>query len=997
MTGSGTDGAFVADDNNKTVYMTMIQLANHDQTTYNDPESGEAASTNVIAAQLIHDTNVTDKTADADAKTTTITRTVNVTEPGQTTPTTTTQSATFSQPGTQNLATGEISYGAGTVTSRTGNNVSQNSSGTAVTFGNDGISIPVVAGYTPTITMTTTAADGTQTTTTLTATLNSDGTAYTFDATDATVYSDPTITVDVTYTANAQSFNVTYYDETTGETLTTHGFTLSGVTGGSYASQLAANEWDYAAAGYVLDTDQNATDPLTGLSGTFGATNSDVTVYLKHGVTAGTQTGASTFTVNYTGAVTNPASKVQTIDYTRTMTTDNVTGAVTYGAWTVTGDTNIFTAVTTPTSPTNESVAVSYSPVGTVTITNPDGSATTTAYSNDQSDATKVTSFSVPSIAGYTATVTGATEQTDGTYLPDSATQNSTITYVANAQTNTYQLLDPDTKAVIGTVTSTGVTDGTVDPSDPKSAGDAIDGSTATYQGGVSQTDLNKTVTRTLQLDKYPTYNSDGTVSYSTKTVAQAVSFDRTATVDAVTGEVLSYSDWANADSTTTFPVYVLGVDGYIVSAMNRATLSTQTTFVIGEDGTTRKTVEIVPAETPTANEKDYTWEYVYSPKVQSFTVTYVDDTTDTTLTDHGFTLTGVTAGSYADQLASDKWDYAAAGYVLDTDKNTTDPLVALSGTFGATNNNVVVYLKHGTKQVAETGTATYTVTYTGAGSDTSSQPQTIDYTLTNTVDAVTGDVTAYGDWSVTGDTTSFTSVTTPVKTGYVADKASLTVEDATPTTETDTVTYLPVGTVTITKPDGTSTTTPYSNDQSDAAKVTSLSVPSVAGYTAKVTGATKQADGTYLPDDATANTTVTYVADPQSITVTYVDETTGQPITAKSFILTGVTDGSYANQLASDKWDFAADGYALDTAKNGSDPLTTLSGTFGATNGNVTVYLVHQTKTVTRTINITNPVTGETTTTTQVAHFTRAGTKDEVTGEVTYGAWTWPRTPRTR
>lgn len=739
----------------------------------------------------------------------------------------------------------------------------------------------------------------------------------------------------------------------------------------------------------MLDTDQNAADPLDGLSGTFGATNSDVTVYLKHGTTARTQNGTSTFTVNYTGAVTNPTSKVQTIDYTRTMTTDNVTGAVTYGAWTVTGDTNIFTAVTTPTSPTNESVAVSYSPVGTVTITNPDGSATTTAYSNDQSDATKVTSFSVPSIAGYTATVTGATEQTDGTYLPDSATQNSTITYVANAQTNTYQLLDPDTKAVIGTVTSTGVTDGTVDPSDPKSAGDAIDGSTDTYQGGVSQTDLNKTVTRTLQLDKYPTYNSDGTVSYSTKTVAQAVSFDRTATVDAVTGEVLSYSDWANADSTTTFPVYVLGVDGYIVSAMNRATLSTQTTFVIGEDGTTRKTVEIVPAETPTANEKDYTWEYVYSPKAQSFTVTYVDDTTDTTLTDHGFTLTGVTAGSYADQLASDKWDYAAAGYVLDTDKNTTDPLVALSGTFGATNNNVVVYLKHGTKQVAETGTATYTVTYTGAGSDTSSQPQTIDYTRTNTVDAVTGDVTAYGDWSVTGDTTSFTSVTTPVKTGYVADKASLTVEDATPTTETDTVTYLPVGTVTITKPDGTSTTTPYSNDQSDATKVTSFSVPSVAGYTAKVTGATKQADGTYLPDDATANTTVTYVADPQSIAVTYVDETTGQPITAKSFILTGVTDGSYANQLASDKWDFAADGYALDTAKNGSDPLTTLSGTFGATNGNVTVYLVHQTKTVTRTINITNPVTGETTTTTQVAHFTRAGTKDEVTGEVTYGAWT--------
>ena len=56
----------------------------------------------------------------------------------------------------------------------------------------------------------------------------------------------------------------------------------------------------------------------------------------------------------------------------------------------------------------------------------------------------------------------------------------------------------------------------------------------------------------------------------------------------------------------------------------------------------------------------------------------------------------GVTDRSYAKTLASDKWDYAAAGYVLDTDQNATDPLDSLSGTFGATNVNVVVCLKHG-------------------------------------------------------------------------------------------------------------------------------------------------------------------------------------------------------------------------------------------------------------------------------------------------------------
>lgn len=160
---------------------------------------------------------------------------------------------------------------------------------------------------------------------------------------------------------------------------------------------------------------------------------------------------------------------------------------------------------------------------------------------------------------------------------------------------------------------------------------------------------------------------------------------------------------------------------------MNGATLSTQITFVIGEDGTTGKVVEIVPAQTPTANEKDYTWEYVYSPKAQSFTVTYVDDTTGEELTDHDFTLSGVTDRSYAKTLASDKWDYAAAGYVLDTDQNATDPLDSLSGTFGATNVNVVVCLKHGTTTQEETGTSTYTVNYTGAANNPTSQPQTPD------------------------------------------------------------------------------------------------------------------------------------------------------------------------------------------------------------------------------------------------------------------------------
>lgn len=45
--------------------------------------------------------------------------------------------------------------------------------------------------------------------------------------------------------------------------------------------------------------------------------------------------------------------------------------------------------------------------------------------------------------------------------------------------------------------------------------------------------------------------------------------------------------------------------------------------------------------------------------------------------------------------------------------------------------------------------------------------------------------------------------------------------------------------------------------------------------------------------------------------------------------------------------------------------------------------------KTVTRTVNITDPHTKKTTTTTQVSHLTREADVDEVTGDVTYGTWT--------
>lgn len=89
-----------------------------------------------------------------------------------------------------------------------------------------------------------------------------------------------------------------------------------------------------------------------------------------------------------------------------------------------------------------------------------------------------------------------------------------------------------------------------------------------------------------------------------------------------------------------------------------------------------------------------------------------------------------------------------------------------------------------------------------------------------------------------------------------------------------------------------------------------------------------------------------------------------------------------------------------MDTAKNVTDPLSALSGTFSAQNAGVTVYLTRQTstttqtQTITRTINYLDPTTKKLTSLTQTAELTRTVEEDLVTGAKTYSRWTtatWP------
>ena len=234
--------------------------------------------------------------------------------------------------------------------------------------------------------------------------------------------------------------------------------------------------------------------------------------------------------------------------------------------------------------------------------------------------------YTAPSVPGYTAsqsnvakeTVTGTTED-----------QTVNITYTANPQTSTvvYQTEDGTpvhTTTVNGhtgqtvkvsnevpvgwhvvngtvpseitfgpngapkTVVTIAHSHATVTPDAPKTTGDKLpDNPDKTYPTGVGETDLNKTVTRTIKVTV-----PDG----QTKTIAQTAKLTRTADVDEVTGEV-KYSDW----TTGKWAKYdVPSVPGYTAS---QSSVAQQTVT----DATQDQTIDI----TYTANDHQISVEYV--------------------------------------------------------------------------------------------------------------------------------------------------------------------------------------------------------------------------------------------------------------------------------------------------------------------------------------------------------------------------------------------------
>ncbi|MGX8060231.1 mucin-binding protein [Lactococcus lactis] len=412
-----------------------------------------------------------------------------------------------------------------------------------------------------------------------------------------------------------------------------------------------------------------------------------------------------------------------------------------------------------------------------------------------------------------------------------------------------------------------------------------------------------------------------------------------------------------------------------------------------------------------------------YTADKQEGSVSYVDDTTGKTLkTD---SISGTTGSKSSYSTSGNIADYKKQGYELVTDGYPVDLTFDNDDT---TAQNFTVHLKHQLTPVNPTNpqtpgapinpdepdgpkwptstnydkTVNETVSYVDQNGHVVAKPHTdsVNFTRTVVVDNVTGEVITSGAgttaWTATNGDTTFDAVVSPVVSGSVADKAQTAVVtdlNADSADVNETVTYTKVGLLVPISSDGNfpgAPTVVYPNDPSDATKVTPAGVPTVPGYTAHdPEGHVLTPGSSYQPSDPTKDTTITYTADKQEGSVSYVDDTTGK--TLKTDSISGTTGSKSSYSTSGNIADYKKHGYELVTDGYPADLTFDNDDT---TAQNFTVHLKHQNiqsteaKTVTETIHYQGAGNQTPADNTTQVTFTRQVSTDTVTGEKTYGSW---------
>ncbi|MEO5290484.1 mucin-binding protein [Limosilactobacillus allomucosae] len=539
-----------------------------------------------------------------------------------------------------------------------------------------------------------------------------------------------------------------------------------------------------------------------------------------------------------------------------------------------------------------------------------DGTTTTGTWSTSGWE-----SFNAPEFAGYTPDIASVAE---AVVDENSTDQTIDITYQANEQQVLIKYIDLDENdRVIDEISLTGPTNTQSDYSTAarlqeliaqgyelvadsvpaKIIFDSIDD----IDGNVSQVytvklrhqthaaTTSSSVTRTINYvdEKGNPVNGspDGSSTY-----VQTATFNRTAIIDSVTGEVLGYDvdgdgkvDTTDADT------------AWMPSSAELGAVKSADPVTLGFDYVDLATVE---SATVTPGQQELTQSVVYSKAKVSGTIKYVDDVTGKTLDE--FELPIGEVGSLIGYTTADQIkQYEERGYEL-----TSSDFVDGTQIYAKTGNDFVVHFKHAIQVVTPNDPnpvtpgdpinpnypdgpyypadvsranlvkdATQTIHYVGAGDQTPSdkvQTQKDAFTRTITIDKVTGEVLATSAW--TGSFT-FGTEDTDVIEGYHADKKTaggLTTTAAEPDV-TATVTYAPNGKLIPIDAAGNpipgADTPTYPTDPTDPTKVMADEpIPVIQGYT-------PVDPSPVTPIDAGKDTFVPYTQNEYQLTERFVDE----------------------------------------------------------------------------------------------------------------------------
>lgn len=419
--------------------------------------------------------------------------------------------------------------------------------------------------------------------------------------------------------------------------------------------------------------------------------NQDIVITVKDKLTEEPVTKDVTRTIHVTTPDGKTHDEIQTVTFNGKKVTNEATGEVTYKDWTTDDDT--------------------------------------------------LDSYQVPSVPGYTATHTEIAEMQ---VTPDTSNQVVNVTYSANAQQNSIEFYDDDTKQVIFTKDITGKTgekvayDVTSDFESYQDKYETSDALTGTWNVQPENNEVirvhvtHKTKSETESKDVHRTihvHKPDGSV----ETITQTVTFTRTKTTDLVTNES-TYTDWSSEN-----PNY----EAYDVPALTGYKASQET------------------VEEAKSTGKDEVVDVTYEPIEHSIHVKIINERGET-LKD--FEVTGKTDENvkinYPDlSELTPKYDLGDSPTTWTVQKEN--------------NQDIVITAKDKLTEEPVTKEVTRTINLHQPDGD-KQEVQKVTFTGTKVTNEATSEIT-YKDWLSDDDT--FKEYQVPAVEGYIASKESVPAE----------------------------------------------------------------------------------------------------------------------------------------------------------------------------------------------------------------------------